>query len=256
MAFRIKFFRMLLLILLSCASHLAWSEPTCKPSCKVYLTIDDGPLAGAANIMDVFSQEKVPVTLFMVGMHVQSYPDGEQLLKQAKALNHVQVGDHSYSHAHDHYRYFYSCPECVVKDMTQGAQVLGLDFKKSIPSRLPGRNVFRLKNLKQDDPYIDAQERLKEQVDDDLVSRAGFDLYGWDLEWAHLSLGKPVQSVPQLLNEIDDAFETGSTTRGGKLILLMHDQMFPNHFDGQLQLTMLIKGLQQRGYVLDDLRNY
>jgi len=234
----------------------AWGQLPCSQECKVYLTIDDGPLAGARNIISAFSQKPVPVTLFMVGLHVEEFSRGQEMLALAKAMPNVKIGDHSYSHARDRYRYFYSDAAGVVKDMQMGAKVLGIEATKPIFSRLPGRNVFRLQGLSRDDPYITAHERALEKVDDDDVRRAGFSLYGWDLEWAHLSSGKPVQSIANLLEEIQQAFATGNTVRPGKLILLMHDQMFPDHFDGQTQLLALIQALQDRGYVIDDLRNY
>lgn len=227
---------------------------------KVYLTIDDGPLNGAENIVSVFSQYPVPVTLFMVGMHVEHFKGGQALLSKIKAMPNVSVGDHSYSHAHDHYRFFYSNWQNVVKDMVKGRKVLGLQTPKAkvaaTPSRLPGRDVFRLQGLSADDPYITKDEDLKELIDDDKVYAAGFDLYGWDLEWAHYTTGKPVQSVSRLLEEIDEAFTKNELKKPGKLVLLMHDQMFPDAYDGKVNLVALIQGLKQRGYVMDHLRNY
>lgn len=63
----------------------------------------------------------------------------------------------------------------------------------------------------------------------------------------HDGTGKPVQSVETLVSEIDHLF--AAFTKRGKMILLMHDEMFQDRFDGRTKLTALIASLKQRGYV-------
>lgn len=65
--------------------------------------------------------------------------------------------------------------------------------------------------------------------------------YGWDHEWSHESTGKPVQSVEQLLTEIDARFLANREVECGNLILLMHDEMFQDHFE---QSHRVIDGLK------------
>ncbi len=55
----------------------------------IYLTFDDGPLSGTANVLDVLAEEQVPAAMFMVGLHVES--GGEQralLMRQGAAFDH------------------------------------------------------------------------------------------------------------------------------------------------------------------------
>lgn len=69
-------------------------------------------------------------------------------------------------------------------------------------------------------------------------------------------LGKPVQSVEQFLSEIDVVFAKGGDIERNKLIVLMHDEMFQDHFDGETKLTALISGLKQRGYAFGEISAY
>ena len=83
----------------------------------IYLTFDDGPLNGTSNILDVLEAEQVPATLFMVGMHAEAGASNKALVRRAKAMPLVTIGNHSYSHAYNHYRHFYGNTEGVVADM-------------------------------------------------------------------------------------------------------------------------------------------
>ncbi|WP_245458056.1 MULTISPECIES: polysaccharide deacetylase family protein [unclassified Mesorhizobium] len=91
----------------------------------IYLTFDDGPLTGTNNILDVLEAEQVPATLFMVGMHAQASALNKALVQRAKRMPLVTIGNHSYSHAYNHYRHFYGDTEGVVADMLRANAALG-----------------------------------------------------------------------------------------------------------------------------------
>jgi peptidoglycan/xylan/chitin deacetylase (PgdA/CDA1 family) len=220
----------------------------------IYLTFDDGPLPGTQNVLAVLKQENVPATMFMVGLHVETMPNGRADLADAKALPLVTLGNHSYSHANNRYRNYYSNTQAVVDDMLHANQVLGL--KPVVDGRLPGRNVFRLRQANTEDMSINVSEWAKEWLDYELVAAAGFRLYGWDHEWVHSGDGKPVQTVDHLVSEIDHLFNYGRFVRPGKMILLMHDEMFQDRFNGQDNLRTLIRNLRERGYSFGDIGTY
>ncbi len=220
----------------------------------IYLTFDDGPLPGTQNVLSVLGQENVPAAMFMVGLHVETIPAGRDLLAQAKSMPLVTVGNHSYSHANNRYRRFYSNTQAVVADMLHANQVLGLT--PMVNARLPGRDVFRLPTVSREDLSINVAQWEREWLDYELVAEAGFYLYGWDFEWVHSDDGKPVQSVDRLVNEIDHLFQYGRFTQRGKMILLMHDQMFQDQFNGRDNLQSLIRKLKERGYAFGDIKNY
>ncbi|MDQ6435190.1 polysaccharide deacetylase family protein [Mesorhizobium sp. LHD-90] len=243
--------RLLALMLTLLAAGLA---PSAAAERTIYLTFDDGPLPGTANVLDVLESEDVPATMFLVGLHVEAGAERRALLKRAKSMPLVTVGNHSYSHARNRYKDYYSDTEAVVADMQRANGVLGLT--PWVNARMPGRDVFRLRKTFKEDISVNAAQYEREAVDFDFVSASGFLLYGWDFEWVHKDSGEPVQSVERLVSEIDHLFRFNRFTRRGKMILLMHDQMFQDRFDGKANLTALIRALKSSGYAFGDIRTY
>ncbi len=221
----------------------------------VYLTFDDGPLDGTANVLAVLESEQVPGALFMVGQHALASPERKALLARAKAMPLVTVGNHSFSHAENRYKAFYADTERVLADMLKANAVLGLTAKP-VPARLPGRDVFRLRYVSRNDLSVGEVQAATEQVDFEFVAASDFDVYGWDFEWFHDGTGKPVQKAERLAAEIDRLFAYGHLVEKDKLILLMHDQMFQDRFDGFANLTVLIHELRARGYGFGRIADY
>ncbi|MER8633070.1 polysaccharide deacetylase family protein [Mesorhizobium opportunistum] len=153
----------------------------------IYLTFDEGPLSGTVNILDVLQASQVPATLFMVGMHAEASASNKMLVRRAKAMPLVTIGNHSYSHAYNHYRHFYGDTEGVVADMLKANAVLGL--KPAVQARLPGRDVFRLPSMSKDDNSLGPAQAGREDPDYEFVAASGFYLYGWDHEWVHKGAG-------------------------------------------------------------------
>jgi peptidoglycan/xylan/chitin deacetylase (PgdA/CDA1 family) len=60
----------------------------------VALTFDDGPGPDTERILDVLAQHQVRATFFMIGSHVERFP---QTAKRIVAGGH-EIGNHSYSH--------------------------------------------------------------------------------------------------------------------------------------------------------------
>jgi hypothetical protein len=58
------------------------------------------------------------------------------------------------------------------------------------------------------------------------------------------------------ISEIDNLFGYGRFVKPGKLILLMHDEMFQDAFNGKANLTALIDGLRKRGYSFGSIARY
>ncbi|MDX8469178.1 polysaccharide deacetylase family protein [Mesorhizobium sp. VK23B] len=239
-------------LVLSFLLLITW--PALAADRTIYLTFDDGPLNGTANILDVLQAEQVPATLFMVGMHAEANAGNRALVQRAKSMPLVTIGNHSYSHAYNHYRHFYGDTEGVVADMLKANAVLGL--KPAVHARLPGRDVFRLPSMSKDDNSLGLAQAGREDPDYEFVAASGFWLYGWDHEWVHEDSGKPVQSVDLLVSEIDHLFGYGHFAKPGKLILLMHDEMFQDAFDGKAKLAALIAALKLRHYAFGAILTY
>lgn len=61
----------------------------------VALTFDDGPWQkGTPKVLEILRQQKVPATFFMIGRHIQMYP---QIAQQVVAAGHG-IGNHTWSH--------------------------------------------------------------------------------------------------------------------------------------------------------------
>lgn len=229
--------------------------PAAAAEKTIYLTFDDGPLNGTANILQVLDKEQVPATMFMVGMHADASQDHTALVAKAKSMPLVTVGNHPYTHANNHYRYFYSSVEDLLADLARADKSLGLKGPP-IYARLPGRNVFRLLDMSSDDLSIGKPEDRREEPDFEFVAASGYYLYGWDHEWVHDGQGKPVQTVEHLVSEIDHLFAYGKLAKPNKLILLMHDEMFQDTYNGTTNLQALVATLKNRGYAFGKIDNF
>ncbi|WP_246673852.1 polysaccharide deacetylase family protein [Mesorhizobium sp. B2-3-13] len=141
---------------LALAAMLMPALPAYCANRTIYLTFDDGPLNGTSNILDVLEAAQVPATLFMVGMHAEASASNKALVRRAKAMPLVTIGNHSYSHAYNHYRHFYGDTEGVVADMLMANAVLGL--KPAVHARLPGRDVFRLPSIRRTTIRLDRRK--------------------------------------------------------------------------------------------------
>jgi len=222
------------------AASKIWLASSDAPR-TVFLTSDDGPEAGTGAIIDFAERRQVPVTLFMIGMNVAADPEHGRLLERAHASKWVSVGNHSYSHFLMHYAASYHDAKSVVADFEKANTVLGLT-SPPIPARAPGRNVWRLPDLRLDDPAIShAEERIEDTADDELFA-AGFHLYGWDVEWLHDSRGIPVQASGLMVDQIVAA----RGRRQGKVVMLMHDIMMRT-VAGADEFARIIDGLTARG---------
>jgi len=82
-----------------------------SPGKVAYLTFDDGPSARVTpGILDVLAAENVPATFFVVGEHVQQYPD---LIRCMHEAGHT-IGNHTYSHRA---AVIYASPEALMREV-------------------------------------------------------------------------------------------------------------------------------------------
>jgi peptidoglycan-N-acetylglucosamine deacetylase len=84
---------------------------------QIALTFDDGPNSRAtASILDTLRAERVPATFFLLGRHVERWPD---LASRVVAEGHV-AGNHGYHHRKLHVR----GPEYVRRDLEMGTDAI------------------------------------------------------------------------------------------------------------------------------------
>ncbi|MGA9238729.1 polysaccharide deacetylase family protein [Robiginitalea sp.] len=215
-----------------------------KKTKYVYLTFDDGPLEGSEKIDDAIRIEKVPITVLLVGRHAEAQPHYLELYKEN---DHIEVGNHSYSHARNHYSKFYFNPEGVLDDFLKSHEIIGAEDRVA---RLPGRNMWRIGPQKKDDIPSGSEAA-------DLLAENGFDIYGWDMEWFHdPKTAEPVGSAEEVFHQIEHHLDRGRTFTRDHLILLCHDEMFREDWE-ESELKKLIELLKTReDYEFARLKHY
>jgi peptidoglycan/xylan/chitin deacetylase (PgdA/CDA1 family) len=214
---------------------------------SIYLTFDDGPLQGSADISEAIAHEKIKINVFVVGSQVKNSSKMKEYFKLYTQNQYIEIGNHSYSHAHDSYALFYSKPELAYLDFLYNAEMLNL--KKKI-ARLPGRNMWRLKNKSIDDVKSGAKTA-------DMLFRNGYYIFGWDLEWRHdPKSGAPVQTVDDMIYLIDTRLAQNKTVTENHLVILCHDEMFRKSWE-ESKLRELIERLKSRSnFRFEYLSNY
>ena len=204
---------------------------------RLYITFDDGPNRGTKNVLHIVQDEAIPVSFFVVGEHVFASPTQSMLWDSLKMARQIELCNHSYSHAHNHYSDYYQSPDSVVKDFQRTHDSLNLG---NTIARTPGRNIWRIDTLQ----YTDLKSS---KVAADSLQRAGFILIGWDLEWHFDPKTMSITtSAEDLINQIDSLFKYNKLKNPDHLVLLAHDQVYVKP-DDSLQLRLFLQLLKQRG---------
>lgn len=213
----------------------------------IYLTFDDGPLEGSEDINAVVAAEKIKVNIFVVGANVRSIPRMKNYFHLYETNAYIEIGNHSYSHAHNEYRLFYDSPEAVYSDFLKNESVLQLKLKQA---RLPGRNMWRLGPLVRNDVVSGATSA-------DLLQRNGFSVFGWDIEWQHdPKSGAPIQTVDDIAHQIESLLKNHLSVTDNHIVILCHDEMFRKDWE-KTELKQLIERLRATGqYEFNFLSEY
>lgn len=218
-----------------------------KKKKKIYLTFDDGPNKGTQNVLDILQEENVPATFFIVGEHVFMSKAQAATWDSLLHAKNIELCNHSYSHAHDHYKKFYKDPSGVVKDIE-------LAKEKILPDnyivRAPGRNAWRIDSLH----FTDIK---KSKIAIDSLQAAGFIVMGWDLEWHYDPKTLILKnSADELLKQVDSLFAKNRTKFKDNLVLLAHDQVYKSDADVQQLREFVLKLKQRDDYELSMVNSY
>ncbi|RYY49257.1 MAG: hypothetical protein EOO06_07840 [Chitinophagaceae bacterium] len=211
-------------------------SPRKKRKKTIYLTFDDGPNKGTKNVIDIINDEEVPATLFVIGEHVYGSRLQAAVYDSVRNSAFVELANHSFTHAHNKFSRFYASPDNVVNDFKRCADSLSLS---SNIIRTPGRNIWRLNDIKQTDNKESAGAA-------DALAKNGYIVMGWDLEWHYNDQLQAVQSYDQLAAQIDSMFTHNRTRTADHLVLLAHDQVYSNKKDST-SLRQLVSRLKGKG---------
>ncbi|SRR5258705_8816832 len=212
----------------------------------IYITFDERPLNGSENIDSVILAERLRISVFLVGEHAKQSKKLDNYYKLYEQNPFVEAYNHSYTHANGKYALFYGNPQNVLADIQKNEQLLNLRYKIA---RLPGRNMWRIGDRKRDD-------EVRGSAAADLLSKNGYKLYGWDIEWQHNKNGTPAQPVDEMAKEIESRLENGNTFTSDHIVVLVHDEMFRKKWE-ESELRQLIDKLRaHENYLFEHLRFY
>ncbi len=215
----------------------------------LYLTFDDGPGKGTANVLRVLSEEGVEATMFFIGRNIEHH---RSLYNQALSMPNLLIANHTYSHANGKYEQFYNSTVTVVNDIDRAQRIIG--GAKYL--RLAGRNVWRLPDVYRNDYALSKTRRLIESPKYTALSNRGYQIYGWDIEWHfdHVS-GNASYGADQMANRIETLYQTQRLVKTGKMVLLAHDPMFKGAA-GAGKLRELVQILKASGWQFETLSSY
>jgi peptidoglycan/xylan/chitin deacetylase (PgdA/CDA1 family) len=216
----------------------------------LYMTFDDGPISGTANLLRILKEENVEATMFFIGREVVRNP---KQFQRAMSMPNVLVANHTYTHANNHYRRFYNgTVSSVVADIDKAQVAIG--GAKYL--RLCGRNVWRLPTVKRNDWGISVAQRGREINKYDALRTSGYYIYGWDAEWAFShKTQKPLFSGEEMARRVNLKYAGAHTIKPGKVILLAHDFMFRTAYNAQ-QLRTFIRIMKAQGWSFKTIDDY
>lgn len=213
----------------------------------VYLTFDDGPQPGTANCMQICQEEQVKASFFMVGLHADRWRTGRLLIDTIReGYPQFLLANHSYSHANNHYRYFYQHPDTALADFQQAEKVIRPNH---LIARLPGNNAWSIAHAEKSHHLVASVLHKLDSV--------GYDVIGWDQEWnfRHTN-SRPVQLPDSLAARTMRLLREGKTKIPRHLVLLTHDRMFSRPEDSASLRRYIFLLKQQPDVVFQTIDQY
>lgn len=206
--------------------EIAPRRPVTPAPYSIYLTFDDGPTEGSRFVTDLSLRDSIRLNVFVVGGNVFRNGRNRTLLQAYIDDPFIEIGNHSFTHAEQHYRRYFRRPDLVLADFDRNRDSLHLNNGLA---RLPGRNVFRIDGLTRDDPE-DAREAA------DTLAAKGYRVFGWDLEWRQKAAeGVEAHTGSEMFSVAQGMLGGGKTFRPNQIVLLLHDrEMRDSAFRAQL----------------------
>lgn len=229
-----------------------------KPKKIAYLTFDDGPILATKNILEIAKEEDIEISLFFIGYQIKNHPN---IYNYALDHSKVEIINHTYSHANGKYQNFYINSDNVLADINKAHDLLNetkieKGFKDTPSLRFAGRNVFRLPDISKNDIALTPEQTAKEIASYDKVFKEGYNVYGWDVEWEFEKTGRPISTPEQVFQYMEYAYKKNRSNKKDKVIVLMHDVMFNNYFNGKENLRTFIQLLKKNDWTFEVIGKY
>ncbi len=198
------------------------SELTKSDEKIAYLTFDDGPSKVTVRILDILKEENVKATFFVIGKHVEKYPE---IVKKAYEDGHY-IANHGYDHDNSKlYKNSESFKEEIIKTDEAIGDAIGIQNYCS--------HIFRFPN-----GFMSPGNKSKKKEAVKLLAEMNYTYIDWNC-LNNDSMKK--YSKEQLLNNLKK-----SAKNKGSLVVLMHDTKDVS--DSSAILKESIEYLRQEGY--------
>jgi peptidoglycan-N-acetylglucosamine deacetylase len=199
----------------------------------IYLTFDDGPVKESRYLLSLVSSDTCAINAFFVGQYAFATEEQQDILQEYRSNPVVEIGNHSFTHANKKYKTFYSQTAEVIKDIALNEDALSL-YNKLV--RLPGRNVWRLRNRQRTD-LEDAR------LVADSLAKNGYTIIGWDLEWRYDATTRSYKTAEYLIRLIKQMTAGARTFTTGTIVILCHDQMLKDE-GARRELQLFLKSVK------------
>lgn len=214
----------------------------------VYFTVDDGPQPpGTNNCLNVFKNEKIKATFFMIGLHQQFGPSHARIVDTIRnSYPEILLANHSMTHGfRNKFSTFYKNVDSAYSDFLAGEKELQVPVKIL---RFPGMNTWVTKTeFKGPKSSLNVAQKVKDN---------GFSVIGWDLEWNFAKGSTPVQGATQLANQVQEKLNNQATNAPDAIVILAHDRMFAKqqYSDSLTKFIQLLK--QDPAIVFETIDHY
>ncbi len=231
----------------SAAPGFEWGTPVDDTTKSyIYLTFDDGPQPGTMNCYHIVRDLGVKATFFMVGMHAWDQHQRSVVDSIRNGYPDILLANHSYTHANNHYHYFYEHPYMSLDDFLKAQQSLNVPFKIV---RLPGNSAW----VRQGE--VRASKLVKPVSL--LLDSLGYNVIGWDVEWNfNHKTARPVQSVSSMLKLVNEAVNRHESHTRRHVVILSHDRMFRHPEDADSLYQFISELKKNPAYVFETIGNY
>lgn len=186
----------------------------------VYLTFDDGPSLHTPEVLDILKQEGVKATFFVLGEHVEQYPDiAKRIIDEGHA-----IGNHTYNHVYE--KLYGSFGDFADQIMRTDDAIYEATGVRTTLVRAPGGTYANF-----DKGYLDAMEA------------AGYRVHDWNVD----SGDSKRRGVPaaEIISNIKESRIADT------LNVLLHDSV--GHEESVKALPQIIRYYKELGYSFEVL---
>lgn len=188
-----------------------------------YLTFDDGPnKIVTQKVLDILKKEEVKATFFVIGKHVEEYPE---IIKREYEEGHY-IANHGYSHNN---KLLYQSEEKFIEEVKKTDEAIG----KAIDKYDYCSYIFRFPN-----GYKSKKNKREKERAADLLTEMNYSYVDWNC-LNNDSMKK--YNNKQLLDNLKKSAKGKDT-----LVILMHDTKDVSN--SSLVLEDSIKYLKEQGY--------